>query len=85
MELHEPTEEERREMATRIQITLSAEKKSFAQIMDDLFATEYPRIDREARKFVEDTIRRVAGKLSEEQIKQRARSFIEEVMGADLS
>lgn len=85
MELREPTLEERQEMATKIQITLAAERKTFAQIMDDLFNTEYPRLDRDARKFVEDTIKRIACKLPEEQIKQRTRSFIEEVMGADLS
>lgn len=85
MELQEPTPKERQEMATNIQITLSAEKKTFAQIMDDLFNAEYPRLDSDSRKFVEDTIRRIANKLTEDQIKQRARSFIDEVMGAGLS
>lgn len=85
MEIHEPTAAERKEMATKIQITLSSEKKTFSQIMDDLFSTEYPRLDRDTRKFVEETIRRIAFRLPEEQIKQRARSFIEEVMGADMS
>lgn len=84
MELHEPTAEEREEMANQIQITLS-DKKTFAQIMDDLFNIEYPQIDRENRKFIEETIRRIAGKLPEDQIKKKARSFIDEVMGADPS
>lgn len=83
MELHEPSIEERKEMANKIQITLAAERKTFSQIMDDLFNAEYPRLDRDSRKFVEDTIRHIASKLSEEQIKQRARSFIEGVMGAE--
>jgi hypothetical protein len=85
MELQEPTSEERQEMATKIQITLSAERKTFAQIMDDFFNAEYPQLSRNARKFVEDTINQIASKLPEEQIKQRTRSFIEEVMGAALS
>lgn len=85
MDLQEPTPKERQEMATNIQITLSAEKKTFAQIMDDLFNAEYPPLDPDPRKFVEDTIRRIANKLTEDQIKPRARSFIDEVMGAGLS
>ena len=86
MELHEPSPQEREEMETKIRITLSTEKKSFAQIMEDLFNAEYPLLDRETRGFVMDTMRRIAGKSSsEEQIKRRTRSFIEEVLGAGMA
>lgn len=84
MELREPSLEERREMDTKIQITLSTVKKSFEQIMDEFFTNEYPQIKPDTKKFVQETIRKLAGKLSEEQIKQRARSFIENVIGADV-
>lgn len=81
MKVHEPSEHERAEMAAQIQITLASSRKTFSQIMDDLFNAEYPRMDRKTRRFVEDTIKQVASKLSEEQIKQRARAFIDEVIG----
>lgn len=83
MDLCEPTDEERKEMANQIQITLSAEKKTFAQIMDELFDNEYPHIERDMRTFITNTIGKVAGKISEEQIKQRTRLFIESVLGGD--
>lgn len=83
MELQEPSQEEREEMETQIQITLSAAKKSFEQIMDDFFASEYSNIDSDTKKFVQETIQRIASNLTESQIKQRARSFIEQVMGAE--
>lgn len=84
MELHEPTQKEREEMANKIQITLSAEKKSFEQVINELINSEYPHLTNDEREFVTETIRRIASKLSENQIKQRARSFIEEIMGADM-
>ena len=84
MEVYEPTDSERADMTAQIQIML-ANKKSFAQIMEDLFNTEYPYMDRARRQLVEDTIKKVAAKLSEDQIKQRARVFIESVMGEGLS
>ena len=82
MTLHEPNSLEREEMETQIQITLSSKKKLFSQILDDLFNDEYPYLNRKDRKFVEETIGKVASKLSEDEIKQRARSFIDNVMGA---
>lgn len=85
MNVHEPSEHERTEMAAQIQITLASSRKTFSQIMDDLFNTEYPRLDRKTRRFVEETIKQVASKLPEDQVKQRARAFIEEVMGEGIS
>lgn len=82
MTLHEPNRLEREEMENQIQITLSSKKNLFPQILDDLFNEEYPYLDRKDRKFVEETIGKVASKLSEDEIKQRARSFIDNVMGA---
>lgn len=83
MELSEPSEEERQEMETRIQITLSSKKKLFPQIMEELFNEEYPKIDRETRKFVEETIGKITKgkKLSENEIKATARSFIDTYIG----
>lgn len=83
MTLHEPSDTEREEMATRIEITLSSKKKLFPQIMEDLFSEEYPSLDRKTKKFVEETISQIASKLSEDQIKQRARSFIDTVVMGD--
>lgn len=85
MKLHEPTSEERKEMATKIRITLSAERKSLADILDEVFNGEYPHLDRTSRKLVTDTMQQLPGKLSEEQIKKRARAFIEDVLGATMS
>lgn len=85
MEVYEPTATERADMTAQIQITLAANKKSFAQIMEELFNSEYPHMDRASRQLVEDTIKKVAAKLSEDQIKQRARVFIESVMGEGMS
>lgn len=85
MEVHEPTDNERADMTAQIQITLAANKKSFAQIMEDLFNSEYPHMNRTSRQLVEETIKKVAEKLSEDQIKQRARVFIESVMGEGMS
>ena len=82
MTLHEPNRLEREEMENQIQITLSSKKNLFPQILDDLFNDEYPYLNRKDKKFVEETIGKVASKLSEDEIKQRARSFIDNVMGA---
>ena len=38
---------------------------------------------KELRKLVEETIKKIASKESEPEIKQRARKFIEEVIGVD--
>ena len=83
MEVHEPTSEERKEMTTKIHITLSEKRKTFEQIMSDFFEEEYPNMKKELRKLVEETIRKIASKDSEAEIKQRARKFIEEVIGVD--
>ena len=83
--VHEPTVKEREEMDSQIQITLAEKKKLFAEIMDELFNEEYTYLDTEQRKFVSDTIAKVASKLPEDEVKQRARTFIETVMGANNS
>lgn len=83
--VHEPTAEEREEMDSQIQITLAEKKKIFAEIMDELFDEEYAYLDTEQRKFVSDTMVKIASKLPEDQVKQRARTFIETVMGANNS
>ena len=82
MELHEPSPDERKEMANRIRITLSSSRKSFEEIMDDFFNKEYPYLKLEDRKFVADTIKQISANLTEEQIKQRSRSFVDGVLGA---
>lgn len=82
MELHEPSPDERKEMANRIRITLSSSRKSFEEIMDDFFNKEYPYLKLEDRKFVADTIKQISANLTEEQIKQRSRSFLDVVLGA---
>lgn len=70
-------------MATKIHITLSEKRKTFEQLMSDFFEEEYPNMNKEFRKLVEDTIKKIASKDSETEIKQRARKFIEEVIGVD--
>lgn len=85
MIVHEPTTDEREEMDTQIQITLAEKKKLFSEIMDELYSEEYTHLNQEDRKFISDTIGKVASKLPEDQIKQRARTFIETVMGANNS
>lgn len=82
MELHEPSPDERKEMANRIRITLSSSRKSFEEIMDDFFNKEYPYLKLEDRKFVADIIKQISANLTEEQIKQRSRSFVDGVLGA---
>lgn len=82
MELHEPSPDERKEMANRIRITLSSSRKSFEEIMDDFFNKEYPYLKLEDRKFVADTIKQISANLTEEQIKQRSRYFVDVVLGA---
>ena len=62
---------------------MSEKKKTFEQIMSDFFEEEYPNMKKELRKLVEETIRKIASKDSEAEIKQRARKFIEEVIGVD--
>ncbi|MBO5967943.1 MAG: DEAD/DEAH box helicase [Clostridia bacterium] len=83
MEVHEPTLEERKDMRTKIHITLLEKKKTFEQIMFDFFEEEYPNMKKDLRKLIEDTMRRFAIKDTESDIKQRARKFIEEVIGVD--
>ena len=84
MELHEPSAQEREDMATKIQITLSTKPRLVSEILDELFNIEYPRLDNETRKLVINIINRGSAKLSEEKIKQRARSLIEEYLGAGM-
>lgn len=72
----------RKDMANRIRITLSSSRKSFEEIMDDFFNKEYPYLKLEDRKFVADIIKQISANLTEEQIKQRSRSFVDGVLGA---
>ena len=84
MILREPSILELKDMKSRIQITMSSKNKLFSQILDDLFNDEYPGLNRKDRKFIEETIGRLAANLSEDEIKQRTRSFIDKVMGASV-
>lgn len=49
--------------------------------MTEFFDTEYPQLDAKTREFVAETIRKVCKKLPDEEIIQRGRAFINNVLG----
>ena len=59
----------------------NAKKCSIADILDEFFNTECPSIDKEIRKMVSDVIIKIPTKLNEDEIKQRARTFLRDIIG----
>lgn len=82
MKLIEPSEKEKKEMVNKIRITLSSQRRSIYDIIEELFNTEYPTMERKDRDFVIDAIVRIKKPLSEEQIINRVRTLIDDVLGA---
>lgn len=81
MVLTEPTVEEREEMEAKIQIILTNNKRSISDILDEFFNAECPNADKEIRKMVSDVIVKIPSKLNEDEIKQRARTFLRDIIG----
>lgn len=81
MSLTEPSEEEREEMAAKIQITLTNNKRSIADILDEFFGSECPNLEKDIRKVVSDFIIKIPTKLTEDEIKQRARALLQDYFG----
>ena len=81
MSLTEPSDEEREEMAAKIQITLTNNKRSIADILDEFFSAECPTLEKDIRKVVSDVIIKIPTKLTEDEIKQRARALLQDYFG----
>jgi superfamily I DNA and RNA helicase len=80
MLLKEPSEEEKQRMASKIQITLETQKRSLSEILDELFTLEYPKLSKESRELVNDTLTKISKHWTEKQICKKAQAFIEEVL-----
>ena len=80
MDLLEPTDKEKSEMANKIRISLSKQKRQLNDILDELFDKEYPNININNKEYVLNSLRDISSKLTEEKILKKARILIEDVL-----
>ncbi len=87
MRVHNPSDDERREMATKVKISLASRKKTTQQVLEDFLSTEYPKLEPDTRAFTIETIEnmlKIGKKFSEDQIILYARRFIEKFLEANI-